>query len=922
MEPRLLCSLPSSSCSKCGPVLSSLPFVSRGPLNLSTLENHWKQSIVVVSGTDLFSHHDANNSLEKEESLESKLLDNTWQGLGSRSNTTSHSNENEKCESPDGTLPPSSSSPPCIMADSSPTDKVLSQLDHIVGPPVLFGRRGVSITRTAPNDLGLVNDSNAHITSIRRSLIFGSKPHDRSAQPMGTTSNILSDMAKDGSSESSRVALMKSPNAQTLVVDGGAVGHAQDICADRRITDTPQSPVGQDGEQGCVLEPPFDADCGSPTPVARQKNAKVALSAVVIVDSSIPLQFHSSSNCQTPRGVTPGDLNGQAIPSRMLSPESIELVPSPSPAGHISSLKRRRSTIEDTGYPPPHKKAKLDRKISRNPSDASSPKLDYSAKEPASIRRAQSLKTEGSKNLSTDVHFSPCSLDTPTFHDRRSDEKDFSFPPTAPSSPLPDSVEYARSKANPLSRTVAVHGSSPSSTVPIIAPSPHVPPTIVQSAEDYAVGRLELLLLRERSERERDRLSTYDAKRAERCKSVSANGPPTKPSGSSSSSDSSNDCDRWEEESTRSASQSSGSQDTTPNPITFSALHRRSNRDAWTRALGIGNEFRKHVTGWILDVLPEPGNHRRFESRHGNDLFDQLSNSPHTPFHAVHIFHRYCLLAVGPDSQCEPSQIHTEGTNGIDETADMTDELGEDSSGACERVTSVVPRKLVNQGDWNGAKEGWETVIWDLVIGCLALSVKLHRDCLAPLCFIFADEFLELASHAMYYEDLERSQRDILHALQFTLGSCTPQDVLDELWNALPTLRKAIAPIPDGWTAIQRKVWEKLFEAVLEPDMLQYPISLLTAAVLVDTLVFSLARQYKSEAESKSSSSCKCRFSPSPQIPERIPPNDIRPTSWQIYIHEATEVVENVVLDVKDVLHISDLELEECQMWLSYVGQE
>ncbi|KIJ19578.1 hypothetical protein PAXINDRAFT_96863 [Paxillus involutus ATCC 200175] len=730
-------------------------------------------------------------------------------------------------------------------------------------------------------------------------------------------------MAKDGSSDSSRDVLMKSPNVQTPVVDEGAVGHTQDICADRRITDTPQSPVGQDGEQGSVLEPPFDADCGSPTPVARQKNAKVAFSAVVIVDSPVPLQFHSSSNCQTPRGVTTGDLNGQAISSMVLSPRSSEQVPRLSPAGHVSSLKRRRSTIEDTGCPLPHKKAKLDRKISHNPPDASSPMLDYSTKEPASIRRAQSLKTEVSEcsNLSTDAHSSPSSLDTPIFHDLRSDKKDASFPPTAPSSPLPDSVDYARSKANPLSRTVAVHGSSHSSTVPIIAPSPHVPPTIVQCAEDHAVGRLELLLLRERSERERDRLSTYDAKRAERCKSVSTNGPPTKPSGSSSSSDSSNDCDRWEEESTRSASQSSASQDTTPNPTTFSALHRRSNRDAWTHALGIGNEFRKHVTGWILDALPEPGKHRRFESRHGNDLFDQLSNSPHTPFHAAHIFHRYCLLAVGPDSQCEPSQIHTESTNGVDETADMTDELGEDSSGVCERGTSVVTRKLVNQGDCNGGKDGRETVIWDLVIGCLALSVKLHRDCLAPLCFIFADEFLELASHAMYYEDLERSQRDILHALQFTLGSCTPQDVLDELWNALPTLRKAIAPIPDGWTAIQRKIWEKLFEAVLEPDMLQYPISLLTAAALVDTLVFSLARQYKSEAESKSPSSCKCRLSP-PPIPERIPPKDIRPTSWQIYIHEATEVVENVVLDVKDVLQISDLELEECQMWLSYVGQE
>ncbi|KIK97829.1 hypothetical protein PAXRUDRAFT_756480 [Paxillus rubicundulus Ve08.2h10] len=599
MEPRLLCSSPSSSCCKCEPV-SNTPSVSRGPQSLSSLWDHWESPIAVVSRTDLFSHHNVNPPLEKEESLESKALDDAWQGLGSRPNTTSHSNENKKCESSDGTLPPDSSSPLCIMAGSSPTDKVQSQPDHIVGPPVLFGRRGVSITGTAPNDLGLANGSNAHLTSIGRSLISGSEPHDQSAQSMGATlqnSDVLSDMAKDGLSESFRDVLMKSPNVQMM--DGGAVGHT----SARRITDTPQSFVGQGGEKGCVLEPPVDADCGSPTPVARQRNPKVVLGPVLIVDSPTPLTSHSPSNCQTPRGVTTGESNGQAIPSRMLSPRSIEQVPCPPPADHVSLLKRRRSTIEDTECSPPHKKAKLDREISRNPSDASSPKLNYSTKEPASIRRAQSLRTEVSEcsNLSTDVHFSP-SMDSPTFHNRHSDKKDSSLPPTVPSSPLPDSVDYARSKANPLSRTVAVHGSSRPSTIPIIAPSPHVPPTIVQCAEDHAVGRLELLLLRERSERERGRLSTYDAKRAERCKSISTNGPPTKPSGSSSSSDSSNDCDRWEEESTRSASQSSGSQDTAPNPATSSALHRRCNRDTWTHALGIDNEFRKHVTGWMLDV--------------------------------------------------------------------------------------------------------------------------------------------------------------------------------------------------------------------------------------------------------------------------------------------------------------------------------
>lgn len=159
-----------------------------------------------------------------------------------------------------------------------------------------------------------------------------------------------------------------------------------------------------------------------------------------------------------------------------------------------------------------------------------------------------------------------------------------------------------------------------------------------------------------------------------------------------------------------------------------------------------------------------------------------------------------------------------------------------------------------------------------------------------------------------------------MYTFQFLLGSCTPQDVLDELWNALPTLRKAAAPIRDGWAVVQSVTWDKLFESLLggyplitpelrclnvylEPDTLQYPVTLLTAAALIDGLIFALARHYRMEAETDV---CQCKASPTPLLSECVP-DDIEPTSSQIYLFEATELVDDVILDVRDVLHLSEV---------------
>lgn len=165
------------------------------------------------------------------------------------------------------------------------------------------------------------------------------------------------------------------------------------------------------------------------------------------------------------------------------------------------------------------------------------------------------------------------------------------------------------------------------------------------------------------------------------------------------------------------------------------------------------------------------------------------------------------------------------------------------------------------------------------------------------------------------------SQRDILSAFSFNIGSITPQDFMDELWLALPTLRKATEPLKDGWKSAKIEIWDRLLDAVLgtltrsklstfacsdhdtEHDFLEFPISLLTASALLDGLIIALARYYKSEADLKSwsrqgSSWCRCRSTPD---------DTVKPVPWQVYVCEAMNAVKDIILDILDVLQIRDV---------------
>jgi hypothetical protein len=108
----------------------------------------------------------------------------------------------------------------------------------------------------------------------------------------------------------------------------------------------------------------------------------------------------------------------------------------------------------------------------------------------------------------------------------------------------------------------------------------------------------------------------------------------------------------------------------------------------------------------------------------------------------------------------------------------------------------------------------------------------MHRDIYPPLKPIFGHHFLALAHHEMRLEDLEVSkqekdltgkvslsphilqlaQRRLLRHFSYNLGIPTPQEFLDELPIALPTLRLTLGS-ERAWQDVLEETWKQLISA-------------------------------------------------------------------------------------------------------------
>ncbi|PIL29208.1 hypothetical protein GSI_09257 [Ganoderma sinense ZZ0214-1] len=118
---------------------------------------------------------------------------------------------------------------------------------------------------------------------------------------------------------------------------------------------------------------------------------------------------------------------------------------------------------------------------------------------------------------------------------------------------------------------------------------------------------------------------------------------------------------------------------------------------------------------------------------------------------------------------------------------------------------------------------------------------------------------------------------------------------MEELWEALPTLRRLVG-FDGGWDGVQRKAWDVLCDALQQQDLLRFPISLLTAAAIMEGVLDALVKRYKSTGRDSRGKPCKRDSASSRKA--------------------AMKCSRDVRLDVQEVLQVSNEELVTCQKWL------
>ncbi|KAF7298464.1 hypothetical protein MKEN_01371500 [Mycena kentingensis (nom. inval.)] len=304
----------------------------------------------------------------------------------------------------------------------------------------------------------------------------------------------------------------------------------------------------------------------------------------------------------------------------------------------------------------------------------------------------------------------------------------------------------------------------------------------------------------------------------------------------------------------------------------------------WEDKLGIG-PLRERAVRFLLEIMPGPRMYkdladrwkRPYLERDGTfaivpDLVDQLSTSAETRFHAAYIFLRNFYILWDDD---EMRQDLERMKNGMDARGDDVDSEDDDME-----------------------PQGWNLVVWDTVIAALAISTKYHRDTLWPLGQIESWEFEWLPPHEVDYEQLETAQRDILSATRYRIGD-SPQLLIDELWNALPSLRDLLN-FAGGWNYTQRIAWAKLFSAVIEPDVLKFPLSHLTAAALVYGIEATIAWKMEYAAPLAG------------RMTRSVDMDAYRAESHMA----AEEAAEGVVLDIQALVGIPDERLRVAREWI------
>ncbi|KAI0029055.1 hypothetical protein K488DRAFT_89117 [Vararia minispora EC-137] len=201
--------------------------------------------------------------------------------------------------------------------------------------------------------------------------------------------------------------------------------------------------------------------------------------------------------------------------------------------------------------------------------------------------------------------------------------------------------------------------------------------------------------------------------------------------------------------------------------------------------------LRGEIIEWMLTVMPPSDAKKTVSMR---NLREQLLKDPDTSFFSVYIFGQYLWIVAPPA-------------------------IGESQEARAK--------------SWGNAA-GTKVISYELALAAVSIAVKYQRDVLNPLAPIFAKDFIALSKHKLSFQDFELAQRELLLGLAYDLSMPTPQPLLDELRASLPLLRRAV-PL-HKWDAVLQDVWWQMLRTVRHADIFRFPLSLLTATALRESL--------------------------------------------------------------------------------------
>ncbi|TFK51175.1 hypothetical protein OE88DRAFT_1735123 [Heliocybe sulcata] len=275
-------------------------------------------------------------------------------------------------------------------------------------------------------------------------------------------------------------------------------------------------------------------------------------------------------------------------------------------------------------------------------------------------------------------------------------------------------------------------------------------------------------------------------------------------------------------------------------------------------SLGLDEATRTDHVHWILTALPMPPKSKSKQERESyRELRDQLTGSPETRFCAAHMFLRY---------------MHA---------------LSKETLGNGQFLGVVV--------------QGRDYFLQDAALACLAITVKADREAIEEFYPIHVSEYVRMARSESTVDDLKCAERAIVNILQFNAATDSPAAYIEEIHQGCGSpLERVLLLEDDLWERVEDGVYERLYGALYDLDVLKFPVYLLTAAAFLEALTDAMQEVF-------------CRpLSKSPFISD-----DVKKLGMCRKMAEPE--VELVKLEVQQLCGVTEADLKHCRQWLASV---